>query len=549
MKIFRSFIPVVLAIIFVLSMSLGTSAAQIDSAPVNAQYQGSVLAADFDVSGTTLEPEVTLPSSYSSKDLGYTLGVRNQIHNTCWAYGSSSTLESTMLKDGYSVSHFAPMHMNHWGTKRADGTGWNRNETNGGYSYISLGYFTSWQGPRLESEYPESLSLSDYPIFNPLATKQVAVNGIIYLDTGDIDTVKTAVYEYGAVVGNYHVDNNYFNMDTASYYFNTEGLATSQLNGHCISIVGWDDNYSKENFNEIARPQSDGAWLCKNSWGSYWGNNGYYWISYEDEYLFSTKFGHSYAFVDYNLYDTKKSLYQNEIDGATYKFDYITNVNTITYINVFDKDSAHSLIEKINFETESEGAKYTIYNIPVDSTGTPSKHKTEWTKIGEGTVDYKGYHTIDTEDFTVNTDKFAIGVSLTENNGSEISIGVCEWLSTGGNQIFTPQSEHGMSYFHYGNTQLMDVMDLYKDYYDDEIGGTFVIKAVGSLQDVLGDTDLDGELSIIDATHLQRYLAQLEVFNDKQIALADMDSDSVVSICDATRIQLALATPSTEFID
>lgn len=547
MKFFRRFVPVILTIVLALSISLGTSAAQIDSAPVSAQYEGSVLAADFDVSGTTLEPDTTLPSSYSAKDLGYTLGVRTQIYNTCWAYGSSSTLESTMLKDGYSVLHFAPMHMNYWGTLRADGTGWSRSYTNGGYSYISLGYFTSWQGPRLESDFPEITSYENYPVYDLSAPKQVAVGDIIYLDTGDIDTVKTAVYEYGAVVGNYHVDDNYFNMDTASYYCNIQGLATSQMNGHCISIVGWDDNYSKDNFNEIAKPQNDGAWLCKNSWGSHWGNNGYYWISYEDEYLFSTKFGHSYAFVDYDLYDDTKTLYQNEIDGATYKFDYIDNMNTLTYINVFDKDNSHNLIEKVNFETESEGATYTIYNIPVDSTGTPSNDKAQWTQIGAGTVEYKGYHSVDTEDFTVDTDKFAVGVSLTKANGSENAIGVCEWLSTGGVNIFTPQSERGMSYFHYNRTQLMDVMDFYKDYCNDEIGGTFVIKAVGSTQDVLGDADLDGELSIIDATHIQRYLAQLTTFNDKQLLLSDVDCDGVVSIIDATRIQLSLA--NLEFTD
>ena len=38
-----------------------------------------------------------------------------------------------------------------------------------------------------------------------------------------------------------------------------------------IAIVGWDDNYSKENFKAIngVLPENDGAWLVKNSLGDY----------------------------------------------------------------------------------------------------------------------------------------------------------------------------------------------------------------------------------------------------------------------------------------
>ena len=50
---------------------------------------------------------------------------------------------------------------------------------------------------------------------------------------------------------------------------------------HGVVIIGWDDNYSRNNF-VYEKPQNDGAWLILNSWGSNWGNNGTAWISYED---------------------------------------------------------------------------------------------------------------------------------------------------------------------------------------------------------------------------------------------------------------------------
>lgn len=550
MKFLTKFVPFVLTLAVLLSMGISAQAAVIEQADTKAQYNGSLLAADFDVAGTTLEPDITLPQSYSSKALGYTTPVRSQIYNTCWAYGSSASLESLLLKDGLSYGHFAPMHMNYWGTKHADGTGWARTYTGGGYAYISLGYFTSWQGPRLESDFSENTAFSDYGIFDAISPKQVEVNSVVYLTGTDMDTIKTAVYNYGAVVGNYHVNDSYYNSSTASYYCNIKGLTTAQMNGHCISIVGWDDNYSKDNFSSIAKPENNGAWLCKNSWGSYWGDSGYYWISYEDEYLFSSKFGNSYAFTGYELYDPSRTLYQNEVDGATYEFDYITNYNTITYINVFDTDEGHRLIDKVNFESTSQGAPYTIYHIPVGTDGAPTKNKSQWTQIGKGTVDYKGYHSIDTDDFTVSDDKFAIGISVTKSGDSGNSVGVCEWLSTGSdNYIFTPDTEKGESYIFCGNSTLMDLLDFYKNYETDDIGGTFVIKAVGEATTLLGDADLDGRLSIIDATTIQRYLAELDKFTTAQMNCSDVDGDGLISIFDATKIQLMLVGAGSGFED
>ncbi len=550
MKFISKFFTVLLSIALVFCLTVSAGAANIENASTSAQTEASLLAADFEISGTTLEADVALPRSYSSKNLGYTTPVRNQLYNTCWAYGSSATLETALLKDGYKVEHFAPMHMNHWGTLRNDGTGWNRDYTGGGYSYISLGYFTSWQGPRLEKDYAETTPFSNFSALDATAPKQVAVNSVIYLDTGDKESVKTAIYKYGAVVGNYHVDEANFDFDNNAYYCNTQGLATSQLNGHCISIVGWNDDFSKNNFMPGARPQNNGAWLCKNSWGSYWGDNGYYWISYEDEYLFDTRFGHSYAFTDYELYDKNKTIYQNEVDGATYEFEYITNWDTITYINVFDTDTTANKIERVNFESISEGALYTIYKIPVDSsTGKPSKTRSKWTEIGSGTIEHQGYTTVDTDDFSVTDEKFAIGVSITKQNGSKNSIGVGEWLTTGNKYIFKPQSKYGQSYIHYSTYSLTDVMDFYKDYLSDDIGGTFVIKAIGTKSNFIGDANLDGRLTITDATSIQRYLALLDDFNDEQKLNADFDNDGLVSVFDATLIQIKLVNTYTDFED
>ena len=552
MKVFSRLSAIIISLILILSITISTSAATVDLAQTGSNTDIASVSQKAESAGTKLEPTSELPPSYSSREAGYVGVVRDQIANTCWAYGSLSTLETALLKLGFEVTSFAPMHMNHWGTIRPDGTGWARNEYSGGYAYISLGYLTSWQGPRLESDYNETTPHAEYNNLDPIIKKQAQVNGIIYLDADDITTVKTAIYNYGAALGNYHVDDSMYNPVTYAYYCNSEDLQTYQLNGHAISIVGWDDNFSRDNFREDVKPQNDGAWLCKNSWGEYWGDNGYYWISYEDNYLFDTRFGHSYAFTDVDVYDETYTLYQNEIDGATYEFESISNMDVLTYINVFDAQDGFETIDKVNFETTSIGAEYTIYSIPLKADNTPDNNKNSWKAIGNGTVSYNGYISVDTEDFDVKNEKFAIGVELTKRNGSKNGIGVTEWLTAGGSRIFTPQSTRGMSYILYGGSYVIDVMDFYRDYLADDIGGTFVIKAVGkekAVSKISGDVDLDGIISVMDATYIQRVIAQIETISGQALINADTDSDGVLSIMDATRIQKKLAGHITDFED
>lgn len=80
--------------------------------------------------------------------------------------------------------------------------------------------------------------------------------------SNDINSTKNAILQYGAVTSGYYEDIKYQSDDQNSYYCPTKSFNTN----HAISIVGWDDNYSKDNFNANIRPSKNGAWLIKNSW-------------------------------------------------------------------------------------------------------------------------------------------------------------------------------------------------------------------------------------------------------------------------------------------
>lgn len=58
---------------------------------------------------------------------------------------------------------------------------------------------------------------------------------------------------------------------------------------------------------------------------------------------------------------------------------------------------------------------------------------------------------------------------------------------------------------------------------------------------LIGDANLDGSITIADATYIQRYLSDIISFTDKQKTVSDCDGDNVVSIKDATMIQMFCA--------
>ena len=80
--------------------------------------------------------------------------------------------------------------------------------------------------------------------------------------------IKTAILNYGALAASYYLDidniDGYYNPETYAQYINES--ITPQ---HAVSIIGWDDNFSKDNF--IITPPGDGVWIAKNSWGTEWG--------------------------------------------------------------------------------------------------------------------------------------------------------------------------------------------------------------------------------------------------------------------------------------
>ncbi len=496
-------------------------------------------AAMLDLSETETASDA-LPSAYSSLDAGVVTPAKHQKYNDCWAYASISVLESKLLKAGMitdmSAADFSELHFNLWATTRSNGKGWIRKKYESGYCSMAPGYLSSWQGGVLESDAadlsPEADITGDMV---PTDRAKYGVTAMRYVSRDDTDEVKRAIMENGSIAVGYSHLSQYMNNQT-SYYLPPS--YSGQKNGHVVAVVGWDDNYDRKNFKN--KPEKNGAWLMKSSWGD--GNplNGFYWVSYEDQFfLESKKYKPTFTIEKFEEITDRKKLVQNEIFGATYHFTTET-AGELTVLNRLNFDSGFFVLDKVIFETKTAGAEYELYLVP-EADGAPDADTANWKYIGGGTTDYEGYICADIDNIEIPDSTMSVAVKLKKSGDDGINLGVDEWLeNSNGTMVFIPESEFGMSYI-YSDGKMTDLMQWYKDTYDNDLGGTLVIKAL-TLKPENGDVDLNASVNINDVTLIQQNLAELAELSDNQLKLADFNGDGTIDITDATAIQIKIAS-------
>ena len=539
---FKKFLAFFISFVMLFSIcSVSVSAAEISEENITAQL------IDLD----ELKEDTSLPEKYSSVDAGLVTSIKTQTMSNCWVYGTLATLESAILKNGFTLPNFSVTHLDRWGTANENGIGWQRLEGTGALNQLPMGYLISRQGA-FETFTTEDLQISErYAGYD--------VNAIEYIEKNNPKRIKELIYTYGSVEANYNNSySRYFDTSKTHFYCYDK---TASIEGHGISIVGWDDNYPKENFAGCGQtPLENGAWYVKNSWGNYNSLGGYFWISYEDLFLFSTEFSKGFAIKNVEKSDEFEKLYQNETDGATYDFAEFKYENEVTYMNFFDFSDGFDSLTKVIFETMAQGAEYKVHYVPVTD-GNVEKDKSKWTCLATGTVDYKGYLSVDTNGFklplgygaiavTIDTSKVNEGLSTSNSSYVKNTFGVNEWLKKTGTSdfFFINQSEYNESYVMYGDN-FYDLKTYYKDVINDEMGGTLIIKAetentskTAPVPTLIGDADLSGKINIKDATQVQLYVAKfLETESVIRKLNSDFDQDGELTIVDATNIQMKVA--------
>ena len=249
--------------------------------------------------------DVKLPSSFDYRKMGRAPQIGNQGSlGTCWAFASLKALESSLLPGKpleLSVDHMT-MH-----------NSFSMSQDAGGEYTMSMAYLLAWQGPVLESEDPYGDGYSPDGLKPCLHVQDIQI-----LPAKDYDAIKQAVYRYGGVqsslytsMRNYQSESVYYNRTTNSYCY----IGDEKPN-HDSVIIGWDDNYSKDNFNMGL--EGDGAFICTNSWGEDFGDQGYFYVSYYD-----TNIGvHNIVYTGVEPVDNYDHNYQSDLCGWVGQIGY-----------------------------------------------------------------------------------------------------------------------------------------------------------------------------------------------------------------------------------
>ena len=390
----------------------------------------------------SLETQATIPSYYYDSYYYNMTRMRDQGEfGTCWAFAALACVEASVFArgslSGYSTSsldlserHLAYFSFNHTTDPLGNTSGdysyplSGNYMTSGGNQFIAMYALMNWYGPAYESTapyptgYPYSLSSSiarSHAGFHVMNTRMVAMK--------DRSDVKRAVMNYGAAAISVYMNPN--DSRFSNYYNSSSGAFCDRSHtttNHDVTIVGWSDSYPIDRFPSSNRPKSSGAWLCKNSWGSSWGLDGYFWLSYETAALNTST-------ATATVYSSEgASSYRNNYhhDGSCSN-GYISELSGSTYANVFTTkaNSKGESLKAVSFALQDTNVKYSIQIYAnLTSSTKPTSGSKMLATAKTGTTSYAGYYTVNLPSAVplLKGTNYAVVITFKHANGSNVKV-------------------------------------------------------------------------------------------------------------------------------
>jgi C1A family cysteine protease len=340
-----------------------------DITTASAEYSGVIPSPLNPIQSTTTASQ-TLPESYDLRDYGLTAPVGDQgSWGACWTFSVMGSLES-YLKSEMATEVDLSENKLVWN----NGFDYTQPATGGNF-LMAAAYLARYSGPISEADDPY-LSASQKGL-SPLYHVQSMQD--IY---GDSTAIKEAILSGGAVgtfiyseIGN----SDYYNAQTYAYYYNG-----SQSSNHAVQIVGWDDNYDKNNF--ATTPECNGAWIIQNSYGQDFGDGGFFYISYYD----------SSAAKEVGVFHNAQAADNYD---RSYQYDYLGCISTRGYgdqsawgANIFTASSAQELAAVSTYAAApNTSLEINIYTDLTDA-NNPTSGRLQTTQTAS--FDLAGYYTI-----------------------------------------------------------------------------------------------------------------------------------------------------------
>ena len=267
--------------------------------------------------------EKEIPSEYDSRNVDgncYVTDVEDQGYTSlCWTFAALGAVESDLLKHHADLKpediDLSEKHLAYYNLHKAQGSlngtidGDYRELVNrdeepdawlfdydtgyidcGGVTNFVISMLTAWKGPVAETGNDEFKSTygAKYIFTDNADAPSDAYESLYHVQSVDQmpaklsnnTLVKQMIMEHGAATIGINADSKYWKNHSSNNYSSFGGEKAETAN-HEVLIIGWDDDYSASNFGTA--PEGDGAWLCKNSWGTSSGKEGCFYLSYYDE--------------------------------------------------------------------------------------------------------------------------------------------------------------------------------------------------------------------------------------------------------------------------
>lgn len=349
-----------------------------------------------------LSKTIDLPARYDLRDEGRVTSVKYQgTSNLCWAFASIASIESNIMP--YENEDFSERNMAVYANNMFD-----RGYQNGGNVDMANAYLASWAGPVYEQEDPFIPPIDAAGTLNMqgknISNQAKHVQEILYIpdrsNSLDNDKIKEAIKNYGAISSTMYYDDKYYDSNNETYFCNVDNIIN-----HTVDIVGWDDDFPASKFN--SKPEGNGAFIVKNSWGREFGDNGYFYVSYYDKAIGELNDAVSEVEPSNNYDD----IYQYDPLGFVQMFG-TGKTDTEWGANVFTSMHDNEKLAAASFYTLTEGSNYEIY---VNENYDDNDGFANLKLVKKGVIDFAGYHTIkfDNPINLTNGNKFAVAVKIT----------------------------------------------------------------------------------------------------------------------------------------
>jgi C1A family cysteine protease len=316
------------------------------------------------------------PAYYDLRILNRVTPVKDQDRlGTCWIFATYGSLESYLKpEESWDFSENSLKNL----LIVASPEGFDISPSDGGNHFKTTAYLARWDGPVAESDDP----YSPYSITSSYdLSSQKHVQNVLFLsdrkDSLDNTEIKQAVQNYGAIYTSLYFNNTFYSPTNCSYYYNG-----SSGSNHGVDIVGWNDSFDRHKFSVI--PPGDGAFIIKNSWGSNWGDDGYFYVSYYD-----SKIGTSNSCFMAESPDNYKFIYQYDPLGWTSALGYSNP--SAWCANIFTAKS-NEILKAVSFYTTDSNSTYELYIYTNSESNPINQLGSIFSK--NGTISKAGYHTI-----------------------------------------------------------------------------------------------------------------------------------------------------------